>query len=109
MDETHVVSALIHSLNLTKSSAICTHLMRFPIKVLCVPQCGFYIYPAIWTSLAFTILNFAQSLDILFEEGSLRLNDRQGCTQDFLVGEEVLREIPSRDNYMRRRRRRRSF
>ena len=33
----------------------------------------------------------------------------QGCTQDFLVGEEVLREIPSRDNYMCRRRRRRSF
>ena len=25
----------------------------------------------------------------------------QGCTQDFLVGEEVLREIHSRDNYMR--------
>ena len=39
----------------------------------------------------------------------MNFHHNQGCTQDFLVGEEVLREIPSRDNYMRRRRRRRSF
>ena len=36
-------------------------------------------------------------------------DNSQGCTQDFLVGEEVLREILSRDTYMHHRRRRRSF